>query len=70
MNIALKQELLESRLTLVTAERDSYVAGYRLMQAMGLLNAEQLALDVDVYDPTAENGDRWSIPNFDLTPWN
>ena len=65
-----EQELLESRLTLVTAERDSYVAGYRLMQAMGLLNAEQLALDVDVYDPTAENGDRWSIPNFDLTPWN
>ncbi len=64
-----EQELLDSRLTLVTAERDSYVAGYRLLQAMGLLSAEGLGLDVQPYesDP-ATRGPR--IPNFDLTPWD
>lgn len=64
-----EQELLDSRLTLVTAERDSYVAGYRLLQAMGLLSASGLGLDVQPYesDP-ATQGPR--IPNFDLTPWN
>ncbi|MHA6289194.1 TolC family outer membrane protein [Maricaulis sp. CAU 1757] len=65
-----EQELLESRLILVTAERDSYVAGYRLMQAMGLLSAEQLALDVEIYDPAARNRSWFAIPNLDLTPWN
>lgn len=64
-----EQELLDSRLTLVTAERDSYVAGYRLLQAMGLLSAEGLGLDVQPYesDPVTR-GPR--IPNFDLTPWD
>lgn len=64
-----EQELLDSRLTLVTAERDSYVAGYRLLQAMGLLSADGLGLDVQPYesDP-ATRGPR--IPNFDLTPWD
>lgn len=64
-----EQELLDSRLTLVTAERDSYVAGYRLLQAMGLLSAEGLGLDVQPYesDP-ATRAPR--IPNFDLTPWD
>ncbi|WP_417482576.1 TolC family outer membrane protein [Maricaulis sp.] len=64
-----EQELLASRLTLVTAERDSYVAGYRLLQAMGLLSAERMGLNVEVYDVAGEP-DRFSLPNFDLTPWN
>lgn len=64
-----EQELLSSRLTLVTAERDSYVAGYRLLQAMGLLSAERMGLNVDVYD-VADQGDHSAFPNFDLTPWN
>lgn len=64
-----EQELLDSRLNLVTAERDSYVAAYRLMQAMGSLSAQGLGLDVQPYesDPrTQGNG----VANFDLTPWN
>ena len=64
-----EQELLESRLTLVSAERDSYVAGYRLLQAMGLASAEQLNLAVEYYDPAAETY-RSPLTNVDLTPWN
>ena len=64
-----EQELLASRLTLVTAERDSYVAGYRLLQAMGLLSAERMGLGVEIYD-VAGTPDRSVFPNFDLTPWN
>ena len=65
-----EQELLNSRLTLVTAERDSYVAGYQLMQAMGAVSAEQLGLAVDVYDPAAQDMRQSRFPNLDLTPWN
>lgn len=65
-----EQELLESRLTLVTAERDSYVAGYRLLQAMGLLSADSLGLGVELYDPAAVENSRSRFNNFDLTPWN
>jgi outer membrane protein len=64
-----EQELLSSRLLLVTAERDSYVAGYRLLQAMGLLSAERMGLNVEVYDVAGQD-DGSVFPNFDLTPWN
>jgi outer membrane protein len=64
-----EQELLESRLTLVTAERDSYVAGFRLLQAMGVLSPETFGLDPVLVEI---EGDSWgpSFPNLDLTPWN
>ncbi len=65
-----EQELLNSRLTLVTAERDSYVAGYQLLQAMGLVSAEQLGLAVDVYDPAEQDMRQSRFPNLDLTPWD
>jgi outer membrane protein len=64
-----EQELLNSRLELVRAERDLTVAAYALLQAMGLLDARQLALPVDMADarPVEERG---YGANFDLTPWN
>ena len=65
-----EQELLESRLLLVTAERDSYVAGYQLMQAMGAVSAQQLGLDVAVYDPAAQDSRESRFSNLDLTPWD
>lgn len=65
-----EQELLESRLALVTAERDSYVAGFQLLQAMGLVSAERLGLDVDVYDPTEQDMRESRFTNLDLTPWD
>ncbi|MFW6299590.1 MAG: TolC family protein [Oceanicaulis sp.] len=64
-----EQELLNSRLELVRAERDLTVASYALMQAMGLLHTGRLALDVAAYDPEAAFEDRRGL-NFDLTPWD
>ena len=46
-----EQELLNSRTTLVTAEREEYVAGYQLLSAVGQLTAQRLALPVELYDP-------------------
>ncbi|WP_297737077.1 TolC family outer membrane protein [uncultured Maricaulis sp.] len=65
-----EQELLEARLTFVTAERDSFVAGYRLLQAMGLASAERLGLNVEIYDPAAGDSRESRFPNLDLTPWD
>jgi outer membrane protein len=61
-----EQELLDARLTLVTAERDSYVAGLSLLQAMGLLTADTLEIDGEPEPYVTEP----SRGNVDLTPWN
>jgi outer membrane protein len=52
-----EQELLQSKVNLVTARRDQYVAIYNVLAAVGRLNSRDLALDVDYYDPKA-NYDR------------
>jgi outer membrane protein len=44
-----EQELLDSRVSLVQAQHDQYVAAYRLLGAIGGLTAEALALPVDKY---------------------
>ncbi|MCU6452860.1 TolC family outer membrane protein [Sphingomonas sp. A2-49] len=47
-----EQELLNSQVTLVTARRDAYVAGFALLAAMGNAEARDLGLDGGVlYDP-------------------
>lgn len=46
-----EQELLNARVTLVTNQRNQYVAAYALLAAMGRLTAGDLGLAVDVYDP-------------------
>ena len=49
-----EQELLNSQVTLVTARRDSYVAGFALLAAMGQAEANDLGLDGGpLYDPVA-----------------
>lgn len=50
-----QQELLDSRLAVVSAERDSYVAQHALLQAIGRLDAAVLAVNAPLYDP-AEHG--------------
>jgi outer membrane protein len=48
------QELLNSQVTLVTAQRDAYVAGFALLAAMGEAEAKDLGLDGGpLYDPVA-----------------
>lgn len=64
-----EQELLNSRLELVRAERDLTVAAYALLQAMGVLDAAQLGLPV-ADDAAAPVESRGYGPNLDLTPWN
>ncbi|HEX6740355.1 MAG TPA: TolC family outer membrane protein [Sphingomicrobium sp.] len=47
-----EQELLLSQVSLVTAKRDAYVAGFQLLNAMGQAEARDLGLDGGpLYDP-------------------
>ncbi len=47
-----EQELLTAQVNLVSARRDAYVAGFTLLAAMGLAEAEDLGLqDAGLYDP-------------------
>jgi outer membrane protein len=49
-----EQELLNSQITLVSAQRDAYVAGFALLAAMGKAEAKDLGLDGGpLYDPLA-----------------
>jgi outer membrane protein len=50
-----EQELLNSKVQLVAARRNSYVAGFTLLAAMGRAEARDLGLEGTVlYDPVAE----------------
>lgn len=48
-----EQELLNSRVSLVRAQRNEAVAAYTLVQAMGRLTAKDLRLGVELYDTEA-----------------
>ncbi len=52
-----EQELLDSRVSLVRAQRDQYVAAYALLSVIGKLTAEELRLDVMHYDPDRNTSD-------------
>ena len=57
-----EQELLDSSVALVVAERDEYVAGYQLLAAIGRLTALHIGLNVKIYDPDQhyqEVRDKW-----------
>jgi outer membrane protein len=62
-----EQELLNSQVSLVTAKRDAYVAGFQLLNAMGQAEAQDLGLDGGpLYDPlgnyrrVARNWNDWA----------
>lgn len=62
-----EQELLDSRVLLVTARRDHVLASYALLAAIGRLNASKLSLQVAIYDPVVhylQVRNKW----FGLTP--
>jgi outer membrane protein len=46
-----QQELVNARVSLVTAQRDRVVASYTLLAAVGRLSAQVLGLRVPIYDP-------------------
>lgn len=57
-----EQELLNAQVAGVAAQRNTYVAAYQLLDAMGLLTAKSLGLRVKLYDPEQyydSNAARW-----------
>jgi outer membrane protein len=57
-----EQELLNSRVSLVQAQRDEVLAAFQLLSAVGKLRASELGLPVDIYDPATNlnaTRDRW-----------
>lgn len=48
-----EQELLDARANLIAAQVDETVASYSLLAALGLLTAQNLGLNVQIYDPEA-----------------
>jgi len=52
-----EQELLDSRVNLVSARRDEIVASHEVLGAIGRLTARDLALPVDLYDFTVNYGE-------------
>lgn len=47
-----EQELLDAQAALISASVDEYIAAYSVLSAMGRLTAEQLGLNVQLYDPS------------------
>jgi outer membrane protein len=61
-----EQELLDSRLTLVRAERDAYVAAHALLQTMGALDGKTLAVNAPLYDPDKHRARvQWRVLSID-----
>jgi outer membrane protein len=57
-----QQELLNARVSLVSAQHDRVIASYALLAAVGRLSADQLGLVVQRYDPTnhyTQVRDKW-----------
>jgi TolC family type I secretion outer membrane protein len=52
-----EQALLNSKVNLVTAQTNLVIARYQVLQAIGLLNAKSLALNVPLYDPALHYND-------------
>ncbi len=48
-----EQELLDAQANQISAVSREFVAAYRLLAAMGLLNVDHLNLAVEKYDPEA-----------------
>ena len=46
-----EQEVLDARTNRVAAQSDRYIAIYEILDAIGLLTAEHLGLNVPIYDP-------------------
>ena len=47
-----EQELMDTLVNLVSAQRNLIVSGYSLLSATGQLTAKGLRLDIDIYDPS------------------
>jgi len=48
-----EQEVLDAETSRISAEANVYIAAYAVLQSVGRLTAEELGLNVQIYDPTA-----------------
>lgn len=62
-----EQEVLDAQTELVASQVDRYVAVYQVLDAMGLLTAERLGLNVPIYDPAAYYNAVKDAPGFGLS---
>lgn len=58
-----EQELLDAQANRITAASNQYVAAYALLSSMGQLTAQNLRLQVQVYDPSAYYNQVQSAPS-------
>lgn len=63
-----EQELLDAQTNRVAAEVDRYLAVYQVLDAMGLLTAERLGLNVPIYDPAAYYNAVKDAPGYQVSP--
>ena len=63
-----EQELLDAQTNRVSAQVDRYAAVYEVLDAMGLLTAEYLGLNVPIYDPAAYYNAVKDAPRGDVSP--
>ena len=63
-----EQELLDAQTSRVSAEVDRHIAVYQVLDSMGLLTAEQLGLNVPIYDPAAYYNAVKDGPTHDVSP--
>lgn len=57
-----QQELLDSQLAVIRAERDAYVAAHGLLLSIGKLDAQSLSVNAPLYDPDDHRrAVRWTI---------
>jgi outer membrane protein len=57
-----EQELLQSKVTAITEQQNSIIAGYRVLSVMGRMTAADLKLPVPLYDPSKhydEDASEW-----------
>ncbi len=64
-----EQELLDARVALVVAERDEFVASFKLAAAIGGLTAANLELPVELYDVRAHYNEVRGLPWVFDVPW-
>jgi outer membrane protein len=64
-----QQELLGSEISLASADHDAAVAAFQLLNAIGVMGAADLGLDVKLYNPL-QHYDAHSAAWFSLSAWN
>ena len=63
-----EQELLDAQTALVSAQADRQIAIYQVLDSIGLLTAENLGLNVPIYDPATYYNAVKDGPTYNVSP--